>query len=92
MGNISTPPAFQGPSRSDDPYRGGVMTKHGWFSYAELDANEASFRQDRNGRDVIQFPYSREASGRPMYRVIPEWVVREQDERVQGAEQDRAAD
>ena len=89
MGNISTPHAYQGPSRSDDPYAGGVMTKHGWFSYEELDANEATFTHDRNGRRVIQFPNSREVSGRPMYRVIPEWVLREQDEME---EQDRAAD
>jgi hypothetical protein len=90
MGNISTPPHYQGPSRSDDPYVGGVMTKHGWFSYAELDANEAKYTQDRNGRKVVQFPFARDVSGRPMYREIPEWVLREQDESRE--EQDRAAD
>lgn len=91
MGNISTPRAYQGPSRSDDPYTGGVMTKHGWFSYAELDANQARYTTDRNGREVIQFPFSREASGRPMYREIPEHVLREQDDR-EPQDQDRAAD
>lgn len=92
MGNITTPSQFQGPSRSDDPYAGGIFTKHGWFSYAELDANEAKYTTDRNGRQVVQLPYSREAGGRPMYRVIPEWVMREQDEREQRDEPDRAAD
>lgn len=89
MGNISTPIHFQGPSRSSDPYAGGVFTKHGWFSFEELEANEALFTKDRSERRVIQFPYSREVSGRPMYRVIPGHVLREQDEME---EQDRAAD
>lgn len=91
MGNISTPKAFQGASRSDDPYTGGVMTKHGWFSYEELEANEVRYTQDRNGRNVLQFPFSREASGRPMYRTIPEHVLREQDALAE-QERDRAAD
>lgn len=91
MGNISTPHHYQGPPRSDDPYAGGVFTKHGWFSYAELDANEARYTRDQNGRQVVQLPYEREVSGRPMYRVIPDYVLREQDER-DGQEQDRAAE
>ena len=90
MSNISVPQHFQGPSRSQDPYAGGVFTKHGWFSYGELDANEVKYMKDRNGRKVLQFPFSREASGRPMYREIPDFVMREQD--TQREEQDRAAD
>lgn len=90
MSNISVPHQFQGPSRSQDPYAGGVMTKHGWFSYAELDAAEVRYTKDRDGRKVLQFPFSREASGRPMYREIPAHVMREQD--AQREEQDRAAD
>jgi hypothetical protein len=92
MGTITTPKAYQGPSRVADPYTGGVFTKHGWFSYGELDANEAKYTTDRNGRQVVQFPFSREAAGRPMYREIPAWVLREQDEREQREEPDRAAD
>lgn len=90
MGSITTPAEFAGPSRSEDPYAGGVMTKHGWFSFAELDANEVRYTKDRDGRRVLQFPFSREASGRPMYREIPMHVERAQD--AQRAEQDRAAD
>jgi hypothetical protein len=55
-----------------------------------LDANEAKYTQDRNGRKVVQFPFARDVSGRPMYREIPEHVLREQD--AQGQEADRAAD
>ena len=90
MGNITTPVEFAGPSRSEDPYTGGVMTKHGWFSYAELDAAEVRYTKDRNGRRVLQFPFSREVSGRPMYRDIPAFVMRAQDAKRE--EVDRAAD
>lgn len=90
MSNISVPPQFQGPSRSQDPYAGGVFTKHGWFSFGELDANEVRYTKDRNGRRVLQFPFSREVSGRPMYREIPGHVMREQDAHAE--ESDRAAD
>ncbi|MCA9878492.1 MAG: hypothetical protein KC442_11940 [Thermomicrobiales bacterium] len=90
MGNISTPAAFTGPSRSQDPYAGGVMTKHGWFSAEDLRGVHHRFVYDRNGERVLQFPYSVTVIGEPMYRGIPDHVVRERE--TEGAQgQNRAA-
>ncbi len=79
------------PIHDADPYAGGVMTRHGWFSFEELDRNEVRYTTDRNGRKVLQFPFSREASGRPMYREIPGHVIQTQDAH-DAQEHDRAAD
>ena len=79
MGNIATPTAFQGPARSRDPYAGGVMTKHGWFSNEDLRAVHHRWIYDRNGERVLQFPYSVTVMGEPLYRALPEYVVAERE-------------
>ncbi len=63
------------PFRTNDPDRGGVMTKHGWFSRQDLDEASARVVTDRNGERVIQFPYAIAANGQPMYRDVPDHVV-----------------
>jgi len=88
MRNISTPHAYQGPSRSADPYVGGVITKHGWFSDEDLRCVHHRWISDRNGHRLLQFPYSVTVMGEPMYRAIPDYVIREREQRE---EQDRAA-
>ncbi len=80
MGNISTPPQFQGPPRSDDPYAGGIMTKHGWFSYADIDEAGGKVGYDRNGERVLQFPYAKDSEGKPVYRAIPDHVVKQHED------------
>lgn len=98
MGNIPTPAAFTGPVRSHDPYAGGVMTKHGWFSAEDLRGVHHRYVYDRNGERVLQFPDSVTVMGQPMYREIPEWVVAQREaattkRETEGAQgQDRAAD
>ncbi len=80
MERISKPRAFQGEIRSDDPYVGGVMTKHGWFSYADLDEAGAKFDYDRNGERIIRFPVGKTVMGAPIYRDIPDHVVKQHED------------
>ena len=79
MGNISTPTAFQGAQRSQDPDAGGIMTKHGWFSDEDLRGVAHRFVYDRNGERVLQFPYGVAINGEPLYRAIPEHVVAQRE-------------
>lgn len=62
-------------STGADPYAGGIRTKHGWFSYEELEQYGARETYDSNGELLIQFPYSVTVMGGPMYRPVPAHVV-----------------
>lgn len=59
----------------------GVMTDHGWFSWADLHEADGKFETLPNGRRIIRFPVGYETLGnlmvRPFYRDVPEWVLRE---------------
>jgi len=61
----------------------GIQTEHGWFAMEDLFEAQARFVYDRNGERVLQFPYAYERTGngetRPLYRDIPEHVVKERE-------------
>ena len=78
--SFKTPPEFEGPSRSSDPYAGGYMTKHGWFSYADIDDAGGRFVYDKNGERVLQFPCAYDEARRPIYRAIPDHVVQQHED------------
>ena len=50
-----------------DPYAGGIITKHGWFSYEEVGEHGGVLRTDDRGNRVVQFPEFGQ-----YYRPIPE--------------------
>ena len=54
------------PSRTDDPYAGGIMTNRGWFSHAELGSVQARNITNDDGERVIQFPIRYDSDG-PFY-------------------------
>jgi hypothetical protein len=62
--------------RTHDPYAGGVMTKHGWFSYDEITAMGGKLTEDQYGRPIVQFPTWSKELGRH-FRVIPEHKLKE---------------
>lgn len=58
---------------ASDPYAGGVISEHGWFSMDDIIEAGARFLYDRNGERVIQFP---------PFRDIPEHVVDQHEREV----------
>jgi hypothetical protein len=59
------------PRGVDDPYAGGIMTKHGWFSAEDIGQAEGRIARDAKGNRVLQFPYAHNGRHEPMYRDIP---------------------
>ena len=76
-------------STGADPYAGGVMTKHGWFSFDELEQWGARETYDSNGELLIQFPVRSSPTMGPQYRDIPAHVV---DEHMALAEKAKGGD
>lgn len=60
------------PRGVSDPYAGGIMTKHGWFSFEEIGEADGRVIVDVNGNRVLQFPYAYNSRHEPMYRDIPQ--------------------
>jgi|JI10StandDraft_1071094.scaffolds.fasta_scaffold77346_4 hypothetical protein len=87
--SFKTPPEFQGPSRSSDPYQGGYMTKHGWFSHQDIADMGGRENYDSNGELLIQFPVRSSPTMGPQYRDIPAHVV---DEHMALAEKAKGGD
>ena len=66
------------PPRSRDPDAGGIMTKHGWFSDADIGAAEGRIITDAHGHRVLHFPTWSNERGKHD-RVIPEHKLVEGD-------------
>lgn len=76
--SFKTPPEFQGPSRSSDPYAGGYMTKHGWFSEQDLaDAHAMKDYDPNTGELRIRFPVRYSPTMGAQYRAVPAHVEAE---------------
>lgn len=58
--------------------QGGVMTKHGWLSWADIEGAGGRFVRDAHGRRVLQFPTWTKEGGRH-YRPVPEHKLTEGD-------------
>jgi hypothetical protein len=77
------------PQRTADPNAGGIMTKHGWFSYEELAAVQAR-TVTVEGQRVVQFPIRYE-DGQPVYAPIgPEHAKTRQEMAEADAARSRA--
>lgn len=64
------------PARSADPDSGGIMTRQGWLSWADIHEADGRLTNDANGNRVLQFPTWTKELGRH-YRVIPEHKLAE---------------
>lgn len=58
--------------------QGGVMTKHGWLSWAAIEDAGGRFVQDAHGHRVLHFPTWTKEGGRH-FRQIPEHKLTEGD-------------
>src|SRR5688572_10349328 len=63
--------------RSANPYAGGYMTKHGWFSDEDLRGAMAYVGPDGDGNRLIRFPDTYMGGSHPGYREIPDYKLAE---------------